>query len=415
VIGKLIKGRGFRGALNYLTRAGEPERDDARIIGGNMAGQTPRELAAEFGLARKLRPNLARAVFHASLSNPATDRALSDDEWNAVAARYLDGLGFAGAPFVVVRHESDATHPHIHILTCRINAAGKTVSEAHDFRRSETLLREIEKDYGLTQVASSPAALSQQQHQRRQHMDEQYRKAAEERLEESSKEAKKKHQQVFEATQMVAGCGEALTDRELRETRRDMESKEYEERMRALFGTELSYVDRPNRDYKRLRMVFFKPIGYITDQGNRLTAHNMSVDESGRRIVAIAASRGWKSINLWGPEDFVESAIRHAISSGLIVNPTSPAQKRMLDAILSESGGDEGKSLVPEPTTGAKSVEETSSDEPEQPPLIVPPPVPLPPPSPFGEEIARKLAARRRKEEEQHRNFGTKRGGGIAP
>ena len=135
MIGKLIKGKGFRGALNYLTRAGEPERDDAKIIGGNMAGQTPRELAAEFGLARRLRPNLARAVFHASLSNPATDRALTDDEWNAVAERYLDGLGYAGAPFVVVRHQA-GKNPHIHILACRINAAGKTVSEAHDFRRS---------------------------------------------------------------------------------------------------------------------------------------------------------------------------------------------------------------------------------------------------------------------------------------
>jgi len=413
LIGSIRKGSGHRGVLNYICRAGEPERKDARIIGGNMAGQTPRELAAEFGLVRKLRPKLARAVFHASLSNPATDRALSDDEWNAIAERYLHGMGFTAAPFVVVRHE-DTSHAHIHVLASRINTAGNTVSEGHDFRRSETLLREIEKDYGLTQVASSPASLSQQQKQRRQHMDEQYRKAAEERLEESSKEAKRKHEQVFEATQMVAGCGEALTERELREIRRDMETKEYEERMRALFGEELSYVDRPNRNYKRLRLVFFKPIGYVTDQGNRLTAHNMSVDESGRRIVAIAASRGWKNINLWGPEDFVQSAMRHAISSGLIVNPTSPAQKRMLDAILSESGGDGGEILVPEPTTGAAPAEEACADI-TVPDLIVPPPVPLPPPSPFGEEIARKLAARRRKEEEQHRKFGTKRGGGIAP
>lgn len=409
MIGKLIKGRGFRGALNYLTRAGEPERDDARIIGGNMAGQTPRELAAEFGLARRLRPNLARAVFHASLSNPATDRALSDDEWNAVAERYLDGLGYAGAPFVVFRHE--AAHPHIHILACRINAAGKTVSEAHDFRRSETLLREIEKDYGLTQVVPSAAVLSQQQKPRRQHMDEQYRKAAEERLEESSKEAKRKHQHVFEANQMVAGCGEALTERELREVRRDMETKEYEERMRALFGEELSYVDRPNRNYKKLRLVFFKPLGYITDQGDRLTASNMAVEESSRRIVAMAAARGWKSINLWGPEHFVELAMRHAIASGLMVNPTSPAQQTMLDAILSESNGGGGVSLAPEPSAGAEPAEERLPEGNFVPPLPV-----LPPPSPFGEEIGRKLAARREKEQEERRRLNNnRRGGGVTP
>jgi hypothetical protein len=245
-------------------------------------------------------------------------------------------------------------------------------------------------------------------------MDEQYRKAAEERLEESSKEAKRKHEQVFEANQMVAGCGEALTERELREIRRDMETKEYEERMRALFGEELSYVDRPNRNFRKLRLVFFKPLGYITDQGDRLTANSMSVEESARRIVAMAASR-WKSIHLWGPEPFVELAMRHAIASGLIVNPTSPAQQRMLDAILSESGGGGGVSPAPEPTIGAAPGEEASPEEPLQPSVIVPPPVPLPPPSPFGEEIAKKLEARRQKEEEQRRQPGTKRGGGMAP
>jgi len=389
MIGKLIKGKGFRGALNYLTRAGEPERDDAKIIGGNMAGQTPRELAAEFGLARRLRPNLARAVFHASLSNPATDRALTDDEWNAVAERYVDGLGYAGAPFVVVRHQAEK-NPHIHILACRINAAGKTVSEAHDFRRSETLLREIEKDYGLMRVSPSPAVLSLQQKQRRRDMDEKYRKAAEERLEESSKEAKRKHQQIFEANQMTAGCGEALTERELREVRRDMETKEYEERMRALFGEELSYVDRPNRNYRKLRLVFFKPLGYITDQGDRLTASNMSVEESSRRIVAMAASRGWKSIVLWGPPPFVELAIRHAIASGIVVNPTNSAQQEMLDAILSESTGGGGAGPALEPS--------------------------ISPPSPFGEEIAKKLAARREEEEQEQRRYSSnRRSGGHAP
>ena len=94
-------------------------------------------------------------------------------------------------------------------------------------------------------------------------MDEKYRKAAEERLEESSKEAKRKHQQVFEANQMVAGCGEAPTERELREVRRDMETKEYEERMRALFGEELSYVDRPNRNYRKHQPIARWPAGGI--------------------------------------------------------------------------------------------------------------------------------------------------------
>jgi hypothetical protein len=33
-------------------------KKDAALIGGTMCGQTPEELAAEFGIARQLRPAL---------------------------------------------------------------------------------------------------------------------------------------------------------------------------------------------------------------------------------------------------------------------------------------------------------------------------------------------------------------------
>jgi hypothetical protein len=52
MIGKQIKGTGFRGCLNYVLG-----KKDAALIGGTMCGQTPEELAAEFGIARQLRPN----------------------------------------------------------------------------------------------------------------------------------------------------------------------------------------------------------------------------------------------------------------------------------------------------------------------------------------------------------------------
>ena len=63
MIAKAAKGRGFRGALEYDLR-----KDKGHIIDSNMAGQQPRELAAEFGEIRKLRPNLGKAVLHVSLA-----------------------------------------------------------------------------------------------------------------------------------------------------------------------------------------------------------------------------------------------------------------------------------------------------------------------------------------------------------
>ena len=63
MIAKAVKGRGFRGALAY-----DLGKDDGRILDTNMAGESIRELSAEFGAIRKLRPNLERAVLHVSLS-----------------------------------------------------------------------------------------------------------------------------------------------------------------------------------------------------------------------------------------------------------------------------------------------------------------------------------------------------------
>ena len=153
MIQSIHKGRGFRGVLNYVFgRAKSPE-----LVGGNMYGTDPRALAQEFGEWRELRPGLTRAVFHSSLSlphGPGGREELTDMQWREVAERYLEHLGYGRSPFVVVRHR-DTEHDHVHIVAARIGADGRTVSDSHDFRRGEEILRQLEREYGLTQVKSA--------------------------------------------------------------------------------------------------------------------------------------------------------------------------------------------------------------------------------------------------------------------
>ena len=54
MIGKQVKVKGFRGILNYLH-----DHESSRIIGGNMAGETPRIMSAEFAASRRLNPQLS--------------------------------------------------------------------------------------------------------------------------------------------------------------------------------------------------------------------------------------------------------------------------------------------------------------------------------------------------------------------
>lgn len=148
MIAKAIKGRGFRGVLEY-----DLSKEQGRVIDTNMSGATARELAKEFGEIRKLRPKLGKAVLHVSLS-AAPGEHLNDVQWKQIAARYLQGMGLDDNQYIVTRH-NDTEHEHIHLLVNRVRFDGDVTSDSHDYRRHETLMRAIERDFDLQRVPSS--------------------------------------------------------------------------------------------------------------------------------------------------------------------------------------------------------------------------------------------------------------------
>ena len=153
MIGKQIKGTGFRGCLNYVLG-----KKDAALIGGTMCGQTPEELAAEFGIARQLRPNLKVAVFHATLSVDSTekleDSEENDQRWLAIAANYMKAMEFDNNQYAVVKH-SDTEHDHIHIVASRICLDGGVVDDSWDYYKSQETIRQLERNYNLETVTPS--------------------------------------------------------------------------------------------------------------------------------------------------------------------------------------------------------------------------------------------------------------------
>ena len=153
MIGKQIKGTGFRGCLNYVLG-----KKDAALIGGTMCGQTPEELAAEFAITRQLRPNLKVAVFHATLSVDSTEKLEdsedNDQRWLAIAANYMKAMEFDNNQYAVVKH-SDTEHDHIHIVASRICLDGGVVDDSWDYYKSQETIRQLERDYNLEAVTPS--------------------------------------------------------------------------------------------------------------------------------------------------------------------------------------------------------------------------------------------------------------------
>lgn len=154
MIAKAVKGTGFRGALAYDLNK---DKEHSQLIDTNMAGLTPRALAREFGTIRALRPNLNKAVLHVALS-AAPGEHLTDAQWRAIGRQYLQAMGLEQNQYVMTRHH-DTEHEHIHILANRIRFDGSVTSDSQDYRRQETLMRVIERDYDLQIVAPSREAV----------------------------------------------------------------------------------------------------------------------------------------------------------------------------------------------------------------------------------------------------------------
>lgn len=148
MIGKIIKGKSFKSCLAYVLR-----RPSSEIVNMNVIGETASEIAAEFEMMQKLRPRITRPVCHITLSISPNER-LSDESWTQIIDRYFQEMGFTKNFFVAVKH-NDKNHEHVHLVTSRIRFDGSVVSDSWDMIRSQKVIRQIEQDFGLTQVGSS--------------------------------------------------------------------------------------------------------------------------------------------------------------------------------------------------------------------------------------------------------------------
>lgn len=149
---KVIRGGGFRGVLNYVFDVGKEatHTKNAERVGGNMAGNDPRELSREFSAVRQLRPDISKPVWHCSLSLPPGER-LSAEKWEAVAVDFMRRMGFDPdtTPWVAVRHQ-DTDKDHIHIVASRVGLDGKVWLGQWEARRAIEATQELEREHGLT-------------------------------------------------------------------------------------------------------------------------------------------------------------------------------------------------------------------------------------------------------------------------
>jgi hypothetical protein len=124
-----------------------------RVIGGNLCGRTPRELTREFRLVKELRPDVEKPVHHASISAGEHDR-LTVEQWQEIAGEYVEKMGFANSPHVVIQHRG-SKRDHVHVVASRVDEDGQVISEWQSKQRAEEVMRAVEEKYDLERVPLS--------------------------------------------------------------------------------------------------------------------------------------------------------------------------------------------------------------------------------------------------------------------
>lgn len=103
----------------------------------------------------ELNPNVSRNSVHISLNFHTSEKDLEEQKLINIAAEYMDRIGFGKQPYLVYQHH-DAGHPHIHIVSVKIQADGRRIDMQNIGRnQSEKARKLIEKKYGLVVAGSS--------------------------------------------------------------------------------------------------------------------------------------------------------------------------------------------------------------------------------------------------------------------
>ena len=391
MIAKMSKGTGFKGLLSYLTQATKTSCvPRGNVIVSNMTGNTPSTLAREFGQLRRLRTGLNKAVSHVSISLSPKDRKVSDAELSDVAQHFLKEMGYQECPFVVVRH-CDTQHQHIHIVASRITWKGEVVSDAHDYRRAEVVMRHLERAYGFhspEEKSENKQYLNQNKGEKtmknelRKQLDDVLNKGVntQQFITECRKrgidlvphiQGKKmngfayryKGQRVrgselgkryswqslsltlgykgdvdFALLETVATAEEDNTcsvtsleigNKKRRARARQLFDDDYEAQLRAVYGERILTITR-------MPGVFIITLNNgvkITDHGNRVTGDSKNSTLLATELLALAVKKGWDEIQLSGSQEFVELAMTEALRNGLEVIPKNDEQITLLEKV----------------------------------------------------------------------------------
>jgi len=146
MIGKILKGRSFKGCISYVMDA-----KDAKILASEGVLETDKvSIINSFYMQSLLNPNLSKCVGHIPLSfSPDDKERMTDQFMEHLAKEYMKEMKIENTQYIIVRH-NNTDHPHLHIVFNRVDNDGKTISDKNDRYRNEKVCKQLKDKYNLT-------------------------------------------------------------------------------------------------------------------------------------------------------------------------------------------------------------------------------------------------------------------------
>ena len=145
MIGKIKKGSGFKGCVNYVLG----KEQAALLHAEGVLVESKQDIIRSFCMQTEMNPGLKKPVGHIALSYSVVDAPkLTDEKMVQLAQEYMREMKITDTQYIIVRHQ-DREHPQVHIVFNRIDNNGKTISDSNDMYRNEQVCKKLKEKHGL--------------------------------------------------------------------------------------------------------------------------------------------------------------------------------------------------------------------------------------------------------------------------